>query len=110
MTTKQQLENAARAMGLPQGTTSEHGHYYVEQSTGLCQKWNPLDPTKTDLQDLVLALTLDVDWSFDDESVFVSDFRIGKCGATVSIANGDKHAALAEAVVSVASQIWEGKQ
>jgi hypothetical protein len=108
MITKQQLENAALAMGFPEPYTYLDGSGLLwYERLGLVW-WKPLDPTtqgKADLQDLTLAFPLDVSWYHDSVTVRYKRDII----EDVYFINGDKHAALAEAVVSAASQIWESK-
>jgi hypothetical protein len=115
MIAKQQLENAARAMGLtPHWTTQRENSPLFMQARvgGEQQPFNPHLPTtqgKADLLDLMLALKLDVRWS--DSYLVVEVFATNRwCRSAIEISNGNKHAALAEAVVSVASRIWESKQ
>jgi hypothetical protein len=110
MITKKELENAARAMGheiVPNALTQA---IFVTCEGNKCKQWNPLDPTKADLLYLMLALKICFTWVDAEtyESVIASSKLLGKF-VEVRIINTDKHAALAEAVVSVASQIWESK-
>jgi hypothetical protein len=112
--TKQQLENAARAMGLELSDWSSSEDGFIRYHFVTRHIWNPLSATtqgKADLQDLMLALKICFTWVDAEtyESVIASSKLLGKF-VEVRIINGDKHAALAEAVVSVASQIWESKQ
>jgi hypothetical protein len=119
MITKQQLENAARAMGIQVSYVGEFGvsHFGI---AGV-DIWDPLSPTtqgKSDLTDLMLDL--DIQYKFLDNCdgtppfALIAWFWDGKADTVdsdyIQIINGNKHAALAEAVVSVASQIWESKQ
>jgi hypothetical protein len=107
MITKQQLENAARAFGLQvTGWTDEGVSMVKHQKHGvfLWGLWNPLDPTKTDLMGLMLALNPRIE-IYENYVIVMYQFFKNE----VNVINGDKHAALAEAVVSVASQIWESK-
>ena len=78
------------------------------------QIWNPLSPTtqgKADLQDLMLALDIGHEVNGQYMDAWRGDeAHDGYIERTMLIRNGDKQKALAEAVVSVASQIWESKQ
>jgi hypothetical protein len=119
MITKQNLENAARAMGhrtfqwsgLPEVL-------FVTAKSGAVFSWQPLATTtqgKTNLMDLMLALS--IQYNFLDNCDGTPPFAIiawckDSNGDDVEsyytdIINNNKHAALAEAVISVASQIWE---
>jgi hypothetical protein len=113
MITNQQLENADKAIGLH--ITDYDATQGVRHITGFGMRWfNPLDPTKIDLLDLTLAL--DIAHHKDYGSMYAhwtGESPTGQCLSftrSVEIINDNKHAALAEAVVSVASQIWESKQ
>jgi hypothetical protein len=119
MITKQQLENAALAMGLEIVQWAGRPKLlFVKTKNGAVFSFNPPSPTtqgKADLQDLMLALPGRIIVEWEDDSVFIAsgyslDDATNYFDASVPIINGNKHAALAEAVVSVASQIWEGKQ
>jgi hypothetical protein len=120
--TKQQLENAARAMGLdgewsdtftnpPKGEPM----FIPFGGRGMWQPHLPTTQGKADLMDLMLALKIvyidcgDYMWVVYEVEVERREGsgRILECN--VQIINGDKYATLAEAVVSVASQIWESK-
>jgi hypothetical protein len=106
MSTLTQLESAALAMGLFTAYfENDQANVYVSvNKRGLYRVFSPLDPTKADLLDLMLALDID--------SVIGKSLVIATHGAKrhqASVINGNKHAALAEAAVSVASQIWESK-
>jgi hypothetical protein len=122
--TKQQLENAARAMGYKIVPNTQTQGVWVRHEDKSHQIWNPLTPTtqgKADLLDLMFALHLDVKWIFDRSGTppimnFVEvsrgdfdDANYEDCSIQFG-ENGNEHAALAKAVVSVASQIWESKQ
>jgi hypothetical protein len=106
--TKQQLENAARAMGhkiVPNTQTQGAWIRHEDES----RWWNPLSPTtqgKADLQDLMLALNLSMRVSDNLVVVFKDEYEFF---IALGVSNGNKHAALAVAAVSVASQIWESK-
>jgi hypothetical protein len=108
MIAKQTLENAARAMGYKIVPNTQTQGVWVRHEDKSHQIWNPLATTtqgKTDLMDLMMAFPLDVSWYHDSVTVRYKRDII----EDVYFINGDKHAALAEAVVSVASQIWESK-
>jgi hypothetical protein len=112
MITKQQLENAARAIGLLIEDWTDEGvamYKRTEADSFVWDLWNPLSPTtqgKSDLVDLILFFPLDVSWYHDSVTVRKKRDII----EDVYFINGEKHASLAEAVVSVASQTWESKQ
>jgi hypothetical protein len=118
MITKQQLENAARAIGL-EGEWSDtfpnppkgEPMFIPLGGRGMWQPHLPITQGKADLMDLMLDLDMDVIWHKHKETVVVTNGYIlnGYLDNEIKIINGDKHAALAEAVVSVASQIWESK-
>jgi hypothetical protein len=118
MITKQQLENAARAMGLQEIGFMGGGLTHVVNNQFVF--WEPEQPTtqgKADLMDLMLALN--IQYKFLDKGDGTPPFELiawfwdGKADAVdsdyIQIVKGNKHAALAEAAVSVASQIWESK-
>jgi hypothetical protein len=108
MATKQQLENAAKAIGLH--ITDYDATQGVRHITGFGMRWfNPLDPTKIDLQDLMLALYIGHEIDARIACAWFDDLT-HRFTSSQSIINDNKHAALAEAVVSVASQVWESKQ
>jgi len=113
MIAKQTLENAARAMGYKIVPNTQTQGVWVRHEDKSHQIWDPLSPTtqgKSDLTDLMLALKLEIKWYESVDAVRVCDL-LGACSCkTIKIINGNKHVALAEAVVSVASQIWESKQ
>jgi hypothetical protein len=106
MITKQQLENAARAMGLQEIGFMGDGLTHVVNNQFVF--WQPEQPTtqgKADLLDLMLALNI----YWDEENTYISAWKGFKTSPPIPIINNNKHAALAEAVVSVASLIWESK-
>jgi len=134
MIAKQQLENAARAMGFelwggyrtdecyptyPTYCKTREGEVAIaiKKTDDDFIAWRPLSPTtqgKADLMDLMLAL--DIAHHKDYGSMYAhwtGESPTGQCLSftrSVEVINGDNQAALAEAVVSVASQIWESKQ
>jgi hypothetical protein len=104
MIAKQQLENAARAMGYEVIDTKPAFGVYARCSISGLLWFNP-EVDKADLLDLLLVLDID--------TVIGKSLVIATHGAKrqqVSVTSGNNHAALAEAAISVASQIWESKQ
>ena len=75
--------------------------------------WQPHLPTtqgKADLQDLQLALPMDVGWFYttmgDLRAAYVGHHDGNSCfSSEIDITNNDKHAALAQAVIEVAAQV-----
>ena len=99
--TKQQLEDAALAGGKQLFTQSQFGGD---------REWQPHLPTtqgKADLQNLQLALPLNIEWLGKYVVVYWLVRGIREYVEIVEITNNDKHAALARAVIEVAADMYK---